>query len=92
MTVYIDSDFRCHATYEEGLTPIEDSFFNNKCKEFIENYRFIPEGSVWVNDEGVRFTGQMIAPWADNTGVIETQLNYEMSDAISALEVLRVFE
>lgn len=92
MIVYIDSEFRCHATYEEGLMPVEASFFDNKCQEFIENYRFIPEGSIWINEKGVTFTGEMIAPCADNTGIIETQLNYEMSDAISALEVLGVTE
>lgn len=92
MIVYIDSDYRCHATGGEGLTPVESSFFDNKCQEFIECYRFVPSGSTWVREDGAEFKGEMIAPCVDNTGIIETQLNYEMSDAISALAVLGVTE
>ena len=65
MKVYIDSAFKCHVGSGEGLTEVEVSFFDNKCDEFVEGYRFVPSGSTWTREDGVEFAGEMVSPWKD---------------------------
>lgn len=65
MTIYIDSDYRCHTSPGEGLTAVETGAFDGKCRQYIEGYRFVPDGWTWVRDDGVEFNGTMIAPWRD---------------------------
>ena len=65
MKVYIDSEFKCHVSPGEGLREVEVSFFDNKCNEFVEGYRFVPSGSTWIREDGVEFAGEMISPWKD---------------------------
>ena len=59
---------------EEGDVKKLPSFFDNKCKEFIEGYRFIPENQVWIREDGIKFKGEMIAPWDDLDKLIKYQL------------------
>lgn len=65
MTIYIDSVFKCHVSAAEGRREIETSFFNGKCEEWIESYRFVPEGETWTREDGEVFTGEMVSPWKD---------------------------
>lgn len=65
MIIYIDGDFKCHVSTAEGRREIETGFFNGKCPEWIESYRFVPEGEAWVKENGEMFRGEMIAPWKD---------------------------
>lgn len=65
MKVYIDSEFKCHTAQQEGYTEVEVSFFDNKCNEFVEGYRYIPSGSTWIREDGVEFAGEMVSPWKD---------------------------
>lgn len=90
MIIYIDEDFKCYTENGSGRSEVESSFFDNKCQEFIEGYRFVPSGRTWARDDGKVFQGEMISPFKDLTSLIMAQLNYEMSDAVSALEVLGV--
>lgn len=76
MKVYIDSDFKCHVGSGEGLTEVETSFFDDKCDEFIEGYRFVPAGSTWTRDDGTEFAGEMISPWKDYIELAMAQLAY----------------
>ena len=76
MKVYIDSEFKCHVSPGEGLMEVEVSFFDNKCNEFVEGYRYIPSGSVWIREDGVEFTGEMISPWKDYNELAIAQLTY----------------
>lgn len=92
MIIYIDEEFKCHTKTGDGRREVESSFFDNKCQEFIEGYRFIPSGETWVRSDGKEFHGEMISPFKDLTNLIMAQLNYEMSDAVSALAVLGVTE
>ena len=77
MTVYIDSDFKCHVTDDGTMTAVVTDFFNGKCDAFIEGYRFVPAGAVWTRSDGVAFTGEMIAPWKDWRELDEAQRAYE---------------
>lgn len=77
MTIYIDSDFKCHAATADGLTAVETEAFAGKCPAYIEGYRFIPEGEVWVRADGVRFSGEMAAPWKPWRELDSAQRAYE---------------
>lgn len=78
MTIYIDSDFKCHAATADGLTAVETEAFAGKCPAYIEGYRFIPEGEVWVRADGVRFSGEMAAPWKPWRELDAVQRAYEL--------------
>ena len=65
MTIYIDNDYKCYVSASDGRRAIETNFFDGKCPEWIESYRFVPEGETWVQENGEMFRGEMIAPWKD---------------------------
>ena len=62
MKIYIDSDFKCHAVDDGTMRGIETDFFNGKCHDFIEGYRFVPQGETWVDEDGIAYDGEMISP------------------------------
>lgn len=77
MTVYIDSDYKCHTSPADGLTAVDTEFFDGKCRKFIEGYRFVPAGCTWTREDGVEFTGIMIAPFRDYSILEELQAVYD---------------
>ena len=77
MTIYVDSDFKCHLSHAEGLTAVETDFFNGMCPEYIEGYRLVPEGQVWTRSDGVTFRGMMIASWKPWNELDKAQREYE---------------
>lgn len=85
MTIYIDSDFKCHTTNSDGtlreVVLSEDTriFFANKCTAFIEGYRLKPDGETWVREDGKVFSGgEMITPWEDYDQLAAAQQQYEI--------------
>lgn len=95
MKVYIDSEFKCHVSPGEGLREVEVSFFDNKCNEFVEGYRFVPSGSTWIREDGVEFAGEMISPWKDYNELAMAQLDYlteKMVEAPSTDEITAAIE
>lgn len=87
MTIYIDTDFRCHLEDDGTMKAVETDVFDGKCKEFIEGYRFVPNGETWVRDDGVIFKGKMVSP-AENFIILDKlQKQYEMYE-ISHLKEL----
>ena len=58
-TIYIDSEFKCHTINDGTMKAAETDFFDGKCDEFINGYRFIPDGESWMREDGVLFTGGM---------------------------------
>lgn len=85
MTIYVDSDFKCHLSPAEGLTAVETDFFNGMCPEYIEGYRLVPEGQVWTRSDGVTFRGLMISSWKPWNELDEAQREYERQ-RVSELE------
>lgn len=77
MTFYVDTDFKCHVTNDGTMTQVESTFFDGKCKEFIEGFRYVPPGSTYIREDGVEFHGEMIAPWKDYKELAYAQLLYE---------------
>ena len=97
MTIYIDSDYKCHSSSGDGMTAVETDAFDGKCRQYIEGYRFVPSGESWVREDGEVFTGEMVAPWRPYEILAEFQAIYEeelvkQSDMAAALEVLGVSE
>lgn len=84
MTIYIDSDFRCHVSDNGTMQPIETDHFDGKCRAFIEGYRFIPAGESWTREDGKVFTGEMITPWKLYSELDQAQRQYEREFAEAA--------
>lgn len=93
MIIYIDGDFKCHVSAADGRRAIETGFFNGKCPEWIESYRFVPEGDTWTREDGEEFRGEMISPWKDLSEAYAAQAAYvtaEVEDMRAALDLLGV--
>ena len=93
MTIYIDNDYKCYTSPDEGLTAVETGSFDGKCKQYIEGYRFVPAGETWTRSDGAVFTGEMLAPWRDYAILAELQSIYEeelakQAEAQEALNIL----
>lgn len=73
MTIYIDSDCKCHISPADGLTAVETDAFDGKCRQYIEGYRFVPAGQSWEREDGQVFTGEMFSPWRDYEILSELQ-------------------
>ena len=90
MTIYLDSDYCCHAEAAEGRRAFDVPFFDGKCREFIEGYRYIPAGEVWQRGRQ-QFTGEMIAPHRNYhvlAGVQHEFREAQMADMGTALAIL----
>lgn len=81
MTIYIDSDYKCHTSLGEGLTAVETDAFDGRCSRYIEGYRFVPAGESWTRGDGVVFEGEMVAPWRPYEILAEFQAIYEDEQA-----------
>lgn len=97
MTIYIDSDYKCHTSPADGLTAVETDAFDGKCRQYIEGYRFVPAGEIWTREDGQVFIGGMVAPWRPYEILVELQSVYEeeqekQADMAAALDVLGVSE
>lgn len=95
MKVFMDNDYKCHVNNDGSMREIEDSFFDGKCAEFIEGFRYVPEGEVWTRADGEVFHGEMIAPWKDYSQLVQCQMIYDrmlaqQADMQAALAVLGV--
>ena len=83
MKIYIDSEYCCHSTNPDGfyreliLSESAKAFFDNKCITFIEGYRLIPSDETWIREDGIDFTGEMIAPWKPYDELDAAQREYE---------------
>lgn len=62
MTIYIDNDYKCHLSDDGTRRAFELPFFDSKCAEFVEGYRYVPSGETWTRADGQVFAGEMISP------------------------------
>lgn len=90
MTIYIDDEFRVFAEPAEGLTEVETGYFDGKCVEYIEGFRFVPEGSQWVREDGAVFTGEMASPWKPLPELEEAQMRYDRERLAEYAEALKI--
>ena len=92
-TIYIDAEFKCHVTNDGTMTAVETSYFDGQCDEYVEGYRFIPEGAEWEKEDGSIFYGEMIAPWKSHIELERAQMAHErqlLNEYAEALKVLGV--
>jgi hypothetical protein len=96
MVFYIDNDYKIHLTNPDNIyeeVTYDGDFFNDKCDEFIEGFRFVPYGHTWVRWDQVEFPGQMISPWIDAVYLDHIQAEYvskQFKDAVNALSLLGI--
>ena len=77
MTIYIDTDYKCHTASGTNLTAVDTTAFDGKCPAYIEGYRFVPDGSTWTRSDGAVFQGEMVAPWKPWEELDAAQREYE---------------
>ena len=101
MTIYIDNDYKCHLSDDSTRRAFDLPFFDGKCTEFIEGYRYVPSGETWTRADGEVFAGEMIAPLrgynelaAIQTAVdrTQTQADEEIGILLDTIEELIVGE
>ena len=95
MKIYIDENFKCYTTTDEGRREFDVQFFDDKCSAFVEGYRYVPVGETWIRADGAVFPGEMISPWKGYNILAAAQAAYEQAqsesaDMQAALEVLGV--
>lgn len=76
MKIYLDAEYRCHTTSSKGYMAIETDFFDGKSPDYIEGFRYVPEGMTWTREDGTVFTGEMISAWKDWTELNAIQYEY----------------
>ena len=87
-TIYIDSEFKCHASDDGTMTAVKTDVFDGKSNTYIEGYRFIPSGQTWTRADGAVFTGEMIAPWKPWAELDAAQREYEREQYTALLSEL----
>lgn len=88
-TIYLDSDFICHAENAEGRTPIETDVFDGMPKEYVEGFRYVPQGETWTRSDGMQFKGLMISPAKDyNRIMTDVAISYLDDDEAESVTVL----
>lgn len=86
MLIYLDSDFKCHLENDGIMQSIETDAFDGKCREYIEGFRFVPEGESWTRADGVVFYGEMITPWKDIRELEKAQFEFECKDTLDKIK------
>lgn len=76
-TVFIDSEFKCHAADDGTRTSVETDFFDGKCDAIIEGYCFVPAGASWTREDGAVFQGELAFPWKPWEELDAAQMEYE---------------
>ena len=91
-TIYIDSEFKCHTVNDGDMIAVETYFFDGKCRQYIEGYRFVPAGHSWTREDGEVFTGEMVAPRRPYEILSELQAIYEEEQAKAVEEIAALVE
>lgn len=85
MKIYIDKEYKCYPRDDGTLREIDVKFFDDKCKVFIEGYRYIPNGETWIRKDGIEFDGEMISPWKPYDQLALAQEAYEEAEEITKI-------
>lgn len=92
MTVFIDNDYKCHVTDDGTMRAVETDFFDGKCAEFVEGYRYVPSGETWTRKDGQAFVGEMIAPHRNYTELVAIQSAVDSTQAQADEEIAALIE
>ena len=90
MTIYIDNDNKCHVSDDGTRRAFDVPFFDGKCTEFVEGYRYVPAGESWTRADGEVFTGEMIAPLRgyNELAAIQTAVDRTQAQADEEIGIL----
>lgn len=91
MTIYIDSDYKCYVFDGDARRAFDVPFFDGKCAEFIEGYRYVPSGETWTRADGQVFRGEMIAPCRDYSQILEIQTAVDRAQ-VQAQQTINEYE
>ena len=92
MTIYIDSDYKCSLSDDGTMREFDLPFFDGKCAEFVEGYRYVPSGETWTRADGHAFAGEMIAPWRNYSEIAEIQTAVDRTQAQADEEIAALIE
>ena len=90
MNIYIDKDYKCYVSNDGTMKEVATDYFNNKCDTYIEGYRFVPIGEVWIREDGEAFSGEMIAPFKPYEELDSAQRKYEQAQLEDMKEALKL--
>ena len=80
-TIYLDNDYICHLENDGTMQEVPTDVFDGMTDEEIKGYRFIPFGQEWTRNDGIVFTGIMIAPHKDLKDIMIDVATSYLSDA-----------
>lgn len=86
-TIYIDSDYICHADYIDGRTAVETDALNEVLDVALPCYRFIP-----AHDEKVELIQCIDSERERIIKEVREEAQAQLEDMKSALEILGVTE
>lgn len=92
MTIYIDNDYKCHLSDDGTRRAFDVPFFDGKCAEFVEGYRFVPSGETWTRKDGQVFAGEMITPCRHYSEIAEIQTAVDRITAEKDAEIAEINE
>ena len=78
-TIYLDSNFMCHAINDGTMQAVETNAFAGLCVGAIECYRYIPVGQAWTRPDGRITPGPFIQAVKESA---EIQRQYELDEAV----------
>lgn len=78
-TIYIDSDFKCHAVNDGTMTAVETDSFDGKCDAYIEGYCY---------DTSKEYV--QIYPWKPYAVLDAAQREYERQLLAEYTEALKI--
>lgn len=81
MRIYIDNEYKCHVSNDGTMREFDVPFFDGKCTEFIEGYRYVPSEETWTRKDGQTFKGEMITPCRDYSQISEIQTAVDRAQA-----------
>ena len=92
MLIYIDNDNKCHVSDDGTRRAFDVPFFEGKCTEFVEGYRYVPADETWTRADGKEFTGEMIAPWRNYSELSAIQSAVDRTQAQADEEIAALIE
>lgn len=92
MTIYLDSEYRCHLTDDGTRRLVETDAFDGRCASYVEGYRYVPAGESWTRPDGAVFSGEMISPAEGYDALAKAQKQYEIDEAAYAAELGALIE
>lgn len=88
-TIYLDSNFMCHATNDGTTQAVESDLFDGLCSGALECYRYIPAGQSWTRPDGSIAPGPFVQAVKDPDAIQE---QYKLDEAAHLEELGSLIE